>query len=144
MLQQHSKAHEKQVKLMERSIFSAKYCFVENLYRTQRMEEIDYLVLTEWFDWIVENGSCDLDLIVYLRTKPEVLYERIRERGRNEEQIIPLEYLQSLHELHEDWLVHKVKFNCETPVLILDANASLDEMIYSYEENKKTILCGVA
>lgn len=81
---------------------------------------------------------------MYLRTSPEVLFERIKKRGRNEEQVIPLDYLKSLHNLHEDWLVHRSKFDCRTPVLILNADASLEKMKCSYEENKKTILCGVA
>lgn len=44
--------------------------------------------------------------IVYLRTDPEVAYERIGQRGRSEENSIKLEYLQSVHKYHEDWLVH--------------------------------------
>ena len=54
---------EKPVKLMERSIFSAKYCFVENLYKSGKMPEIEYLVLSRWFDWICENEDVNVDLI---------------------------------------------------------------------------------
>ena len=35
-----------------------------------------------------------LDLIVYLRTAPEVSYERMRARNRKEEAGAPLSYLQ--------------------------------------------------
>lgn len=50
-----------------------------------------------------------VNLTVYLRTDPEVAYKRIGQRGRSEENSIKLEYLQSVHKHHEDWLVHKKK-----------------------------------
>ena len=51
------------MKLIERSIFSAKYCFVENLYKNAKMPEIEYIVLSRWFDWICANEDVNVDLI---------------------------------------------------------------------------------
>lgn len=45
-------------------------------------------------------------LLVYLRTTPEIVYERMKTRARSEEKCIPFEYLKQLHELHENWLIH--------------------------------------
>ncbi len=50
----------------------------------------------------------DLDLIVYLRTSPEVAYSRMMDRGRKEEAGAPLGYLQLLHDAYEDWLINQV------------------------------------
>lgn len=47
--------------------------------------------------------------LVYLRTTPEVVYERMKARGRSEETSVSLDYLKQLHDLHEDWLVHGLK-----------------------------------
>jgi len=141
MLQIHTEKQDKPVKLMERSIFSAKYCFVENLHKSGNMPDIDYVILTEWFDWILANENVDLDLIVYLRTKPETVYQRIKKRCRNEEKAIPLEYLKALHELHEEWLIHKTKFFLPAPVLVLDADCDATEMQKIYEAYSKEILC---
>lgn len=44
--------------------------------------------------------------LVYLRTTPEVVYERMKVRGRSEESTVDLGYLKQLHDLHEDWLIH--------------------------------------
>lgn len=44
-------------------------------------------------------------VLVYLRTDPEVVHKRISKRGRSEEDSISLDYLKSVHELHEDWLI---------------------------------------
>lgn len=48
-------------------------------------------------------------LTVYLRTTPEVVYERMKVRGRNEESTVSLSYLQQLHDLHENWLIKGAK-----------------------------------
>lgn len=65
--------------------------------------------------------------IVYLRTDPKMLHERIRQRARSEEQTIPLQYLMDLHTLHEQWLIEN-KQNLPAPVLVIDANGSLPTM----------------
>ena len=79
------------VKLMERSIYSAKYCFAENLRRNGLMAESEYQVLTSWFDHLVNSPELDLgvDLIVYLRTKPEIARERLLGRGFTDTPFLP-------------------------------------------------------
>lgn len=62
--------------------------------------------MQEWYDFIVEHHKPQCDLIVYLRTTPEVAYERIKKRARDEESCVPIEYLKDLHDLHENWLIH--------------------------------------
>ncbi|XP_043292488.1 thymidine kinase 2, mitochondrial isoform X10 [Cervus canadensis] len=127
------------VRLMERSIHSARYVFVENLYRRYdsllvtkwlwqnqashllatggKMPEVDYVVLSEWFDWIVKNIDVSIDLIVYLRTTPETCYQRLKMRCREEEKVIPLEYLDAIHHLYEEWLIKGSLFPVAAPVL---------------------------
>ncbi|XP_047645782.1 thymidine kinase 2, mitochondrial isoform X2 [Phacochoerus africanus] len=90
MLDLHTRAQTLPVRLMERSIHSARYVFVENLYRSGKMPEVDYVVLSEWFDWIVRNIDLSIDLIVYLQTTPETCYQRLKMRCREEEKVIPL------------------------------------------------------
>ncbi|XP_046662374.1 deoxynucleoside kinase-like, partial [Homalodisca vitripennis] len=87
-----------------------RYCFVENLLRNNVLAPPSYAVLDEWFQWIVKNFDTHGDLIVYLRTEPEVVYQRMKARARTEEAQVPLEYLQQLHQMHDDWLLHKSAF----------------------------------
>jgi deoxycitidine kinase len=56
----------------------------------------------------------------------KVCAERLKMRNRPEEQSIPLDYLQALHEKHEAWLYHRTVtcpgLNEATLPLILDCN----------------------
>ncbi|AWP14498.1 putative thymidine kinase 2 mitochondrial [Scophthalmus maximus] len=128
------------VKMMERSIFSAKYIFVENLFRSGKMPEVDHAVLSEWFDWITTNISIPVDLIVYLQTSPQTCHERLKQRCREEEKVIPLEYLESIHQLHEDWLIKGTSSPLPAPVLVIPADHDLQKMLQQYEENRDKIL----
>ncbi|KAK6294683.1 hypothetical protein J4Q44_G00355130 [Coregonus suidteri] len=142
MLDRHLSTISAPVRMMERSIYSAKYIFVENLYRSGKMPEVDFAVLSEWFEWITQNIAIPVDLIVYLQSSPQTCHERLRERCREEENIIPLEYLEAIHHLYEDWLIKKTSFNVPAPVLVISADDDLQKMLHQYEENREKILAG--
>ncbi len=44
---------------------------------------------------------------MYLRNDPRVALERVRARGRKEEAAVSQRFLEGIHRLHEDWLVHR-------------------------------------
>ncbi|CAJ1066537.1 thymidine kinase 2%2C mitochondrial isoform X1 [Xyrichtys novacula] len=140
MLDRHLSAISAPVRMMERSIFSAKYIFVENLFKSGKMPEVDYAVLSEWFDWIITNIYLPVDLIVYLQASPQTCHERLKQRCREEEKVIPLEYLESIHQLYEDWLIHRTSSPLPAPVLVIPADHDLEEMLHQYEENRDKIL----
>lgn len=140
MLDQHTRPMISPLRMMERSIHSAKHIFVENLYRSGRMPEVDYVVLTEWFEWITKNTDVSVDLIVYLQTSPETCYERLKNRCREEEKIIAMEYLEAIHQLYEEWLIKQTLFKVPSPVLVIQADNDMQKMIEKYEENRDRIL----
>ena len=45
------------------------------------------------------------DVIVYLRTLPEIALTRIRKRNRQGEEDLSLEYLTKLHTYYDNWLL---------------------------------------
>jgi len=138
MLDLHTRPVPVPFKMMERSIYSAKNCFVKNLHNEGLMQDAEYTVLTEWFDFVREHMPMKVDLIVYLKTDPAVAYQRVMQRGRFEEDSIKMEYLQSIHNLHEDWLVKK-KHCLPCPVLTIDANHDLSKMAPNYSICEETI-----
>ena len=144
MLDNHLHQGDKPVKLMERSIFSARYCFVENMYRTGKIIGCEYEVLDEWFKFLTGPDSAlplNVDLIIYLRTTPEKALERINVRARSEENTIPLEYIQELHSLHEDWLISG-KYPLPAPVLVIDADKVRQYWLNMESQNLICVILG--
>jgi len=138
MLKHHIKETPKPVKMMERSIFSARYCFVEKMLRSNMIHESMYHVLQEWYEFIHEHHKIQCDLIVYLRTTPEVAHGRVKIRARDEESCVPIEYLRDLHDLHERWLIQG-EFYRPAPVMVVNADLGLDKIYDEYTRSEQTI-----
>ncbi|XP_048762723.1 thymidine kinase 2, mitochondrial-like isoform X1 [Ostrea edulis] len=141
-IQMHARETDKPVKLLERSLHSTRYCFVENCFREQVINGLEYTILNRWFDYLTKKDNTQLDLIVYLRADPDVCYERIRSRDRKEEASVPKKLIKDLHDLHEEWLVQQRFYKAPAPVLVLDANCEYREMTELYETRREEILCG--
>jgi len=107
------------------------------------MTDPEYAVISEWFNFLITCPQLNfkIDQIIYLRTDPEVAYERIKKRKRPEEHLIPFSYLKDLHDLHEDWLVHQTKFQpLVAPVTIIDCNPELEVLSEKYKSVEHQIL----
>ncbi|XP_064599305.1 thymidine kinase 2, mitochondrial-like [Liolophura sinensis] len=130
------------MKFMERSIFSARYCFVENLHFSNLMHGVDSAILDEWFHWILKNVDVNLDLIVYLKASPQTCHNRIQRRQRGEESAVSLKYLEVLHDLHEDWLIRENRFKLPAPVLVLDAECDVDTLVKTFKSQEKMLFGG--
>lgn len=97
--------------IMERSVFSDYYCFAKNCYEMGTMSEIQYIIYKKWFEWLTKMFDIECSKFIYIRTEPDVCFERIKKRARSSEELIPLEYLESLHKKHEEWLMSLDKSN---------------------------------
>lgn len=130
MLQNSTKPSEKKIRIMERSLYSGRYCFIEMMYKDHKIEKAEYDILQKWYQHIEENMNVEPDLIIYLRSSPEIAYHRLIQRGRSEERRVSLEYIQCLHTLHEMWLIEN---NITVPVLTLNADLSENEIIKQFK-----------
>lgn len=123
--QEHAKRNPYDVQVLERSVYSDRYCFAKNCFEMGTMSTLEWQLYKEWFEWLVEHYAPQPTGFIYLRTSPEVCYQRLAKRARSEEATVPLSYLQSLHEKHESWLLKKegiASYLHDVPVLILDCN----------------------
>jgi deoxyadenosine/deoxycytidine kinase len=62
MLDLHTRPQTEPVRMMERSIHSARHCFVENLHDNRSMPDIEYVILDEWYKWISSTQDVHVDL----------------------------------------------------------------------------------
>jgi len=131
---------DRRVKLLERSIQNNRFCFLELAKREKSLSSPELNVLYSWYDFLDDKMGLDLDLIVYLRTDPEVSHERMRKRGRDEESSVPLEFLTNLHQVYEDWLIDQKFGPPEVPVMVMDANQSKEEIFQKYLDNQDKLL----
>ncbi|KAJ7538790.1 hypothetical protein O6H91_11G063100 [Diphasiastrum complanatum] len=95
----------KPLRLMERSVFSDRMVFVRAVHEAKWMNEMEISIYDSWFDPVVsELPGLVPDGFIYLRASPDTCHKRLQSRKRPEEQSVSLEYLQGLHEKHEQWL----------------------------------------
>ncbi len=91
--------------VLERSIYTDRNVFAKNLYAGGAMNDSEWQVYQQLWEFLAKNYCEEPNKIIYLRTPAEVCLERIKKRGRNEEQQMPLDYLKNLEDLHDEWLL---------------------------------------
>lgn len=118
---------------MERSLISGQKCFLAAQRELNLLHEGMYYVLEEWYDYIDQYHDIKSDLIVYIKTLPEVAFNRIKERGRKEEEKISLEYLKKIHNLHEKVFIKEAD-QLQADLLVIDGNVSESDLLAEYKK----------
>ena len=88
--------------IQDRTIYEDAYIFAKNLYDTGKMIPRDYETYQSLFDNMVGLVRPP-DLMIYLRAELPKLTGQIQKRGRDFEQSISPDYLQSLNVLYEEF-----------------------------------------
>lgn len=65
MLQLHTYESGMPYKIMERSVFSSR-CFIETMKRSKLLQDVEVMVLEDWYDWCIQNANIITDLISML------------------------------------------------------------------------------
>nr|ACO12399.1 Deoxynucleoside kinase [Lepeophtheirus salmonis] len=144
MMKKYKTPYSRPIRIMERSLLSARFCFVENLYNNGFLEDAELHMLNDLYNFVIEHDCfiCQTDLIVYLRTSPETAYQRMLQRSRSKaEKALPYNQFVQIHELHEDWLFRKTKFQpLSSRVVVIDGDEELEKMRLNYDEYQKVLL----
>lgn len=95
------------INLTERSILSDHHIFAQMLYDDGKINQIEWKLYQNWFNWLSDKFNAKPEKIIYLRCDPHIAYERVKKRARSEEETISLEYLTRLSEYHDKWLLNE-------------------------------------
>lgn len=128
--------------ILERSVFSDRYCFAKNCYEQGLMSAMEWQLYTEWFSWLTQHVMTNPLGFIYLQADPSICYQRLCKRGRSEESPVSLSYLQQLHTKHEQWLLYKEGVADgiqQTPVLTLDCNEEFEDNEAVQQEQMKKV-----
>lgn len=88
--------------IQDRSIYEDANIFARSLYDQGKLDKRDYENYRTLYDSMIQFLSPPT-LMIFLRRSIPKLQERIKQRGRDYEQAIPVEYLTSLNEYYDDW-----------------------------------------
>ncbi len=127
--EEHARRNSYSVQILERSVFSDRYCFAKNSYEIGCMNALEWQLYQEWFSWLIDNYVVKPAGFIYLRTDPSVCHERLKKRDRYEEANVALTYLKQLHDKHESWLIYKqgvADYLQDIPVLQLACNKDFE------------------
>lgn len=145
IMEQMEKAKENKygTQVLERSVYSDRYCFAKNCFERGTMSSLEWKLYQEWFEWLIVNYAPKPTGFIYLKTEPEICFSRLTKRAREEEVGVSLEYLQSLHNKHESWLLDKhevASYLHDVPVLILDCNKEFEDDKEQMQKHRDDII----
>ena len=138
-----SKKSSHAIQILERSVYSDRYCFAKNCFEMGTMNALEWKLYQEWFSWLVDTYAQKPAGFIYLRTDPETCFKRVSKRKRFEEDEISLAYLQLLHQKHEDWLVYKKEVDdslSDVPVLVLECDRDFEHSVAEQQKLCDTIM----
>jgi deoxyadenosine/deoxycytidine kinase len=109
--------------LTERSLDTDRYIFAQMQADIGNIDDICMQIYRTWFDFHAKDVK--VAGRIYVRTMPQLCYERIAHRARKGEEGIRMELLEGYHRYHESWLMS----GAGEPVLVLDGSLPLQSHI---------------
>ena len=120
--------------LTERCIGAQSNVFIPILYEDDNLTNLEKTILEDYINFLEKNvEECTPNVMIYIKVSPEKALDRIKQRGRQEEEKITIEYLERLEEKYESWMSNT------TDIIKLDGNDpdNLDpNFVYQLIRNK--------
>lgn len=88
--------------VQDRTIYEDAEIFARNLWRRKLIDQRDWNTYSELYS-IISRSLAPPDIMIYLKAPVATLRKRIRTRGREMEQDIPVDYLRRLNRLYDEW-----------------------------------------
>ena len=120
---------DKDIIILERSLFSNKI-FMDISAKLGKLNEMEYHMLLNIFDFFIEHIYPMLNGIIYLRTPVDECIRRIVKRNRGEETSIDKGYLTLLQDKYDGFLNE-----CSIPTLVINGNYDINRDSNKIAEN---------
>ena len=88
--------------IQDRSIYEDANIFARAIYEQGDLDKRDYHTYLDLYGSMIDYLSAPT-IMIFLRRSIPKLQERIKQRGRNYEQEIPVDYLTKLNNYYDDW-----------------------------------------
>ena len=97
----------KPAKLVERTLRCQEKVFIPLLVKNGFLNGLDQSLLANFFKMVRDSDGLKADVIIYLRTSPEIALTLVRSRNRQGEESVSLDYLTDLHRYYDNWLLYE-------------------------------------
>lgn len=102
--------------ISERTLNTDKLVFAQMLYDLKIINDIEFTIYNEWFKILSSNFK--IDHLIYIKTPPEVCFQRAAHRNRKGENLISLEYLNLCDTYHDNMVSTYQHFEPEKHVFV--------------------------
>lgn len=116
----------------ERCPMSSKCVFSQLQYENKLMTKFENDLYQQYY----ESLAWEPEVVIYIRTPPEVCYERMNSRARECESNVPLSYLQQVHHKYEQ-LCEDIIHNKKQKLYVVDGTRNSEQV---YEQVMKIIM----
>ena len=122
--------------ICERSLEADSNIFAKMLYDDGNMESINYKIYLQYYN--IYKNEFQHKGIIFINTNPDKCLQRIKQRDRDGEDKIQIDYLRKCHDYHVKWLTGTP---IEQSVLHVDGNIdSPQEIIYHSKDSIEDII----
>jgi deoxyadenosine/deoxycytidine kinase len=101
-LKREMKKYPDCILISERSLLADYHVFARMLYDSGDISQEQFEIYKRWFNEFLEDVV--MTGIIYLKTDPQLCFERCTSRARKGENTISLEYLNNCSSMHDKWL----------------------------------------
>lgn len=132
--QLHTSSLTDSIKITERSLHSAFNVFVKNSHENSNISNLSYELLKYNYEVCTQGAIkkyTNPDLLVYIKTTPDVCLQRLQGRKRLAESTVDLAYLTQIHNAHEKWLFSTLEnesYGIKPSILTIDGNQNPKRM----------------
>jgi deoxyadenosine/deoxycytidine kinase len=120
----------RQVYITERCLQSDYQIFAKKLHCEGKIDGIELKLYDKWFQQLMKTATVSLSGVILVDTAPNICADRIKGRGRDGEEGIPLRYLEDLNHYQEMWISSLADSNCAltTEPIPCKRTASLEDI----------------